>query len=136
MGVMRSAWGNGKDIEEWRYVSNTPQLTVFLAVNSFQKSDDIVYFWTLWDYKDARTSAKGEIRSRTMKVAYRCKDQMQTLSLIKHFKGNVGTGQIIEVTDVPPLWERVLIDKNENSLFEIAHLHCSLNHGAQDGRDN
>lgn len=109
---------------------------MFLAVNSFRKVDDIVHFWTLWDYKDAETSAVGEIRSRTLKLAYRCKDQLQTLVLIKHFNGNVGSGQILAVTDVPPLWERVVTNKEEHSLFEIAQMHCSLNTGTQNGKNN
>ena len=99
---------------------------MFVAVNSFRKTDDVVHFWMLLDYKDSLVSSDGEVRSITAKYAYRCKDQYQTLVLIKHFAGNVGTGQIVKVTDVSAKWETTPIHNNERSLFELAQVHCSL----------
>jgi hypothetical protein len=123
VGLGGNVWG----AEEWRYASSTGRTSVFVAVNSFRKADDVVHFWTLWDYMDAVVAPEGEVRSITVKHAYRCKDQYQTAVLIKHFGGNVGTGQIVKVTDVPPKWETTIINNSkEHSLFELAQLHCSL----------
>jgi len=103
---------------EWVKLDENAKLTIYFDRATVRKSDDMSYFWLLFDYKNDQQDIPNEtFRSMKYKLEIDCTGERTRSLYTSHIAGNMGFGDVVAVINEPAKWIPIVPDSLSMTLW-------------------